>query len=142
MPHVRALALAVIRRPGTGELFVDEIVEPGTGRTFHRPAGGGIDFGETARRTVERELVEEYGLVVTAGRQLGALENLFTYAGRPGHYVALVLEAQLTDPADYAQDRRPCRDAPDVTGVWRSPDEQEIPLYPDGLAALLGAPRA
>lgn len=140
MPHVRALALAVIRRPGTGELFVDETVEPGTGRTFHRPAGGGIEFGETAQRTLERELDEEYGLRVTVGRRLGVLENLFTYAGRPGHEIALVHEAWLTDPADYAQDRRPCLDQPHVTGVWRSPDERTVPLYPDGLVDLTGAP--
>lgn len=138
MPHVRALALAVIRRPQTGELFVEEAVDPTTGQTFHRPAGGGIEFGEPARRTLERELLEEYALKITVGRQLGALENRFTFAGRPGHEIVLVFDAQLTDLADYEQDRRVCLDQPQIVGVWRSPDETEVPLYPVGLADLLG----
>lgn len=137
MTAVRALALAVIRRPGTGELFVDEVVEPGTGRTFHRPAGGGIEFGERAAETLVRELAEEYGLAIVVGRQLGALENHFTYAGRAGHEIALVLEAELADPAEHERDRRPCLDQPHITGVWRSATEEAIPLYPGGLADLL-----
>ncbi|WP_421734790.1 NUDIX domain-containing protein [Cellulomonas sp.] len=137
MPSVRALALAVIRHPETGHLFVDEIVEPGTGRVFHRPAGGGIEFGETASHTLVRELEEEYGLVIVVGRQIGALENHFTYAGRVGHEIALVFEADLACPADSAETRRPCRDQPSVTGVWRSSTEDAIPLYPDGLRHLL-----
>ena len=139
VPSIRPIALAVIRRPGTGELFVDEAVDPGTGRIFHRPAGGGIEFGETASRTLERELLEEYALEITVGRQLGALESHFTYAGRPGHEIVLVHEARLAHPADYEQARRACLDQPHVVGVWRSPDEQTIPLYPGGLADLLEA---
>jgi len=137
VPRVRALALAVIRRPGTGQLFVDEMVEPGTGQVFHRPAGGGIEFGERAAQTLERELLEEYALAITVGRQLGVLESHFTYAGRAGHEIVLVHEARLTDPADYEPERRPCLDQPHVCGVWRSPQETAIPLYPAGLAGLL-----
>ncbi len=129
----------MIRRPETRQLFVDEVVEPRTGRTFHRPAGGGIEFGERASRTLEREFLEEYGLAITVGRHLGALENLFTYAGQPGHEIVLVFDAQLVHPADYERDRIACLDQPNVTGVWRSPAEPAIPLYPDALAGLLGA---
>lgn len=117
---------------------MDESVEPGTGQRFHRPAGGGIEFGERAAQTLQRELREEYALDITVGRQLGVLESHFTYAGRAGHEIVLVHEAQLTDPADYAPERRRCLDQPQVSGVWRSPHEQEIPLYPAGLADLLG----
>ncbi|UZN03365.1 NUDIX hydrolase [Cellulomonas sp. S1-8] len=138
VPLVRALALAVIRRPGTSQIFVDEVVEPTTGLTFHRPAGGGIEFGEAASQTVVRELQEEYGLAITVGRQLGVLENLFTYDGRPGHEIVLVFEAELAHAGDYAAERRPCLDQPLVTGVWRSLSEDAVPLYPDGLAALIG----
>lgn len=137
MPHVRALALAVIRRPSTGEIFVDEIVEPGTGRTFHRPAGGGIEFGERAAATLVRELDEEYGLAVDVGPLLGALENHFTYDGRTGHEIVLVHEVTLADAADYSRDRRPCLDQPHITGVWRTVDDATVPLYPEGLVGLL-----
>lgn len=129
----------MIRHPETGQLFVDEIVESGTSRTFHRPAGGGIEFGEPASQTLVRELEEEYELAIVVGRQIGALENHFTYAGRVGHEIALVFEATLSHPADYEQGRRPCLDQPHITGVWRSTTEDAIPLYPSGLADLLEA---
>lgn len=137
MPEVRALAVAVIRRPGTGQLFVDEMVDPATGRTFHRLPGGGVEFGETARRTVERELTEEYGLAVTVGERVATVENLFTYDGRPGHEIVLVHEAVLTDPAGGEQERRPCLDQPHVVGVWRAVDEAVVPLYPAGTEELV-----
>lgn len=49
-----------------------------------------------------------------------------------------MFDAQLTDLAEYDQDRRVCLDQPQIVGVWRSPDKTEVPLYPAGLANLLG----
>ncbi len=94
MPDVRAIALAVIRRPDTGEIAVDEVVKPGTGRTFHRPAGGGIEFGERASDTLVCRFREEYGLEFTVGRRDGVLENHFTHADDVGHEIVLVFEAR------------------------------------------------
>ena len=139
MPTIRAIALAVIRRPQTGEIFVDEITEPGTGRVFHRPAGGGIEFGERASEALVRELQEEYALAIAVGPLLGTLENLFTYAGRAGHEIALVHQAVLTDATAYHADRRPCLDQAHIRGVWRSPADTIVPLYPDGLLELIDA---
>jgi ADP-ribose pyrophosphatase YjhB (NUDIX family) len=139
VPRVRAIALAVIRRPGTDEIFVDEIVDPATGRLFHRPAGGGIEFGERASETLIRELADEYAFTIRVGRLLGALENHFTYAGDVGHEIVLVHEATLTRPADYAEDRRPCLDQPHITGVWRSLADGDTPLYPAGLVDIIRA---
>lgn len=130
--------MAVIRRPGTSQIFVDEIVDPSTGRVAHRPAGGGIEFGELAADTVTRELREEYGLAVTVVRRLGVLENLFTYDGLPGHEIVLVLEAELCRATDYRPESRPCVDRPGVVGTWRSLLETAIPLYPAGLTDLIG----
>ncbi|QWC15812.1 NUDIX domain-containing protein [Cellulomonas dongxiuzhuiae] len=137
MPSIRVIALAVIRHPDTGALFVDETVDPLTGLLFHRPAGGGVEFGERAADALVRELDEEYGLAVVVGQRLGVLENHFTFAGRAGHEIALVFEVTLADAADDAPDRRPCRDQPHVTGVWRSSSEDAVPLYPEGLSRLV-----
>lgn len=137
MPQLRPLAVAVIRHPGTGAIFVDETTEPSTGRVYHRAVGGGIEFGERAAQTLVRELDEEYGLQVRVGVQLGALENVFVYDGRPRHEVVLVHEAAFATPEDYSIERVPCRDAADTVGTWRPREGSPYPLYPDGLEDLM-----
>ena len=85
MPSPRVCALAVIRHAHTGALFVNEFVDPADGVTFHRPCGGGVDWGETAADAVVREFGEEFGLAIEVGRRIAVIENIFTYAARPGH---------------------------------------------------------
>jgi len=43
--------------------------------------GGHVEFMETARAGLEREITEELGLASTAGRFLGAVEHSFTQKG-------------------------------------------------------------
>ncbi len=50
-PHIRALAIGVIRRGD--ELLVYEGHDASKNKTFYRPLGGGIDFGEPAVALVE-----------------------------------------------------------------------------------------
>lgn len=119
----------------TGALFVDEVIEPASGRTYHRASGGGIEFGERAAHTLVRELAEEYGLEIVVGEQLGVLESLFVLDGNPGHEIVVVHEARFAKSDDYDLERVPCRDAPQV-GTWRPCQGSPYPLYPDGLEAL------
>ena len=137
MPQPRPLAVAVIRHPRTGAIFVDETTEPGTGRVYHRAVGGGIEFGERAAQTLVRELSEEYGLQITVGARLGVLESLFVYDGRAGHEVVLVHEAEFAASEDYSIERVPCRDDSDTIGTWRPRDGSPYPLYPDGFDDLV-----
>jgi 8-oxo-dGTP diphosphatase len=44
--------------------------------------GGHTDFGETARLSLEREIVEEIGVASTAGGFLGAVEHSFVQKGK------------------------------------------------------------
>jgi ADP-ribose pyrophosphatase YjhB (NUDIX family) len=97
VPDVRPIAIAVIRHPATRALLVQEGVGPESGRIFHRPPGGGIEFQELACDTIARELDEEFGLGVRVGSRIGILENLFVYGGRPGHEIVLVHEAEVID---------------------------------------------
>ncbi|MCB2177671.1 MAG: NUDIX domain-containing protein [Actinomycetales bacterium] len=135
MPQPRALAVAVIRHPVTGAIFVDEESEPAAGRTYHRASGGGIEFGEHAAQTLVREFAEEYGLEIVVGGKLGVLENLFVLDGEPGHEIVVVHEARFADPEDYDRVPIPCRDAPHI-GTWRPREGSPYPLYPDGLETL------
>ena len=141
VPTPRVSALAVIRHPQTGALFVNEFIDPVDGVTFHRPCGGGVDWGETAAAAVVREFAEEFGLAIEVGRRIAVIENIFTYAARPGHEVLFFFEARFADPAAYLVERRDCLDHPGEYALWRDPalTHEQVPLYPLGLAEALAA---
>ena len=137
---VRAIAIGVIR--DRDRLFVAEGHDAVTGETFYRPLGGSIEFGETGAEAVEREFVEESGLPVTRPTYIGALENLFTNDGRPGHEIVLVYETDFQDERVLDMEAVTCREENGVpfTARWmplaafRAGD---VPVYPDGLLDIL-----
>ncbi len=67
MGSIRVIAIAVIARPTDGALLVYDGYDSVKRELYHRPLGGGIEFGETAEAAVRRELHEEIG-VELAGR--------------------------------------------------------------------------
>ena len=63
--------------------------------------GGHIEFGETGREALVREMKEETGLDATCGAFLGVTENKFLQHGKPHAEINLVyaLELATTDVA-------------------------------------------
>lgn len=59
------------------------------GRTTYLP-GGHIEFGETGREALVREMLEETGVAASAGRFLGVVENKFLQHGKPHAEINLV----------------------------------------------------
>ncbi|WP_281965488.1 NUDIX domain-containing protein [Serinicoccus marinus] len=136
--HIRVLSLALIRHPGTGALFVTEYLDPARDETLHRPAGGGIEFGETSEQALRREFREEFGAELEVGERLGVIENIFVFNGRPGHEYIVVHDATFTDRAMLGAGPFPVLDAPSDVGVWRPATGVDLPrLVPDALADLL-----
>ena len=140
---IRPLALAVIRSSDRILVFRGE--DPVKAEVFYRPLGGGIEFGETGETAVRREIREEIGAELVNIRPLGALENIFTYKGGPGHEIILLFEADLLDGAIYQVEQfeglEANGDALFVTWKplvdFRGGDR----LYPEGLLPLLDANR-
>lgn len=59
--------------------------------------GGHIEFGETGREALIREMVEETGLVVKTGRFMGVMENSFLQHGKPHAEINLVYELLIEE---------------------------------------------
>ena len=68
------------------------------GATTYLP-GGHVEFGETGRQALVREIREEMGLESTAGAFLGVVENSFLQHGKPHAEVNLVYRLTLSPPA-------------------------------------------
>jgi 8-oxo-dGTP pyrophosphatase MutT (NUDIX family) len=137
---VRAIAIGVIR--DRDRVFVAEGHDLVTGETFYRPLGGSIEFGETGAETVQREFKEESELTVSRPTYIGALENLFTNDGRPGHEIVLVYETAFEDAGVLDKDAVACREETGMpfTARWvplSTFRSGGAPLYPDGLLEMI-----
>jgi 8-oxo-dGTP pyrophosphatase MutT (NUDIX family) len=136
---IRPIAICVCRHGD--RILVAEAHDTVKGRTFYRPLGGTIEFGERGEDAVRREFREEIGADLLEVRYLGMLENIFTYEGLPGHEIVLVYGGLLSDPALYDKERL----AGDEMGmpfeaVWKRLEEfgpGKPPVYPEGLLEML-----
>lgn len=100
--------------------------------------GGHIEFGETGRAALVREVKEELGVDSSTGSFLGVLENSFIQNGRPHAEVNLVYELKLADGVD-ADGLKSCEDW--IEFVWQDMDDLESAnLLPEGFRALSGWP--
>lgn len=68
------------------------------GKTAYLP-GGHIEFGETGRAALCREIKEELGLEAKVGAFMGVVENTFQQHGKPHAEINLVYELSLGDEA-------------------------------------------
>ena len=64
------------------------------GKSTYLP-GGHIEFGETGRQALVREVKEELGVESSTGAFLGAVENSFLQHGRPHAEINLVYELNI-----------------------------------------------
>ncbi len=60
--------------------------------------GGHIEFGETGREALVREIREELGMEAKAGGFLGVVENSFMQHGKPHAEINLVYELSFPSP--------------------------------------------
>ncbi|PSQ19031.1 NUDIX hydrolase [Halobacteriales archaeon QS_9_67_17] len=110
---------------------------------FYRPIGGGIEFGEHSHEAVVREFREETGYEVEPVELLGVAENVYEFAGTPGHEVSFVYEVAFVADDPYQRERLTVDEASDEetrTATWHTPADLRSgpePCYPTGLFDLL-----
>ena len=143
--RIRPLAICVFRHED--RILVAEGYDSVKSQGFYRPLGGAIEFGEPSAETVCRELMEEINVDVDREslKYLGALENIFTFNGNPGHEIVLVYDGALKEPELYDQSFFLGKEANDegIRAVWKKLDdfgEGKSVLYPTGLLEMLVTP--
>ena len=143
MNQIRPLAICLFHNKN--RILVAEGYNAIKGETFYRPLGGGIEFGERSEETICRELMEEIGVELKQDtlKYLGAVENIFTFNGIPGHEIVLVYDGALEDSRLYDQAVIIGKEAngEEIRAMWKNLDEFGVGkfiLYPDGLLEMLG----
>lgn len=142
MNQIRPIAICIFRH--NDHILVAEGYDPVKNEYFYRPLGGGIEFGETSRDTIRREMMEEIHVEVERQslKYLGTVENIFHFNGAVGHEIVFIYDGVLKDAALYEQALIRGKEAngDDICAVWKSLDdfgEGKLILYPTGLVELL-----
>lgn len=131
------LALALLRNT-KGQLLLHKSYDSSKKETFYRPLGGGIEFHETGRVAIEREIDEELGLKISVKNLVATFENIFTYEGKRGHEIVMLFDAEFSNLKDYERNEIDIVESGRVIAkaVWRSVEEirsEGAKLYPLGI---------
>lgn len=128
-PNADRSAHAVSRNPPTAE----------NPDGYHRLVGGSVEFGETHRDAIRREVREELGAAIHELTFLAVVENIFRIDGEPGHEIVFVYTGRL-DPAP-AERGATLTEIDGTTSpvVWRPVDDatEPLPLYPSAVVPLV-----
>lgn len=134
----RPVSLAVIRHPDDGKILAVCFHRNDTGEPYYRPAGGGIDYGETSRAAVQREIWEELGALVEPQRLLTVAENIYAdEKGKIAHQIMFLWEVTFVDSSLYhrevftVDDEHTVREAHWVSGADLA--ARGINLFPNAL---------
>jgi len=137
--RIRPLVLGVLLHEQ--RILVTEYEDHVKGERFYRPPGGGIRFGERSEDALRREIQEELGSPISNVHYLGAIENIFSYNGQPGHEIVLLYQADLDDPALYQTDVLQAAEGDKPLKMLWKPLADFVTgrahLYPSGLLELL-----
>jgi ADP-ribose pyrophosphatase YjhB (NUDIX family) len=125
-----------------GYLFILEGYDEVKRETFYRPLGGGIEFWETSRYAVIREIKEEICTEIDKLYYVGTIESIFIHRGERMHEIVQVYEGKFVDPAMNDLNRVIIgnEEGTPFKAMWLQLDafhREELILYPSGLLELI-----
>ena len=96
---------------------------------------GSIEFGETAKEAIIRELMEEYDLKIDVQELAVVNEHIFEWNNEKGHYCTLIhwgtVKERVTNEIRH-------KEYEDIILIWKSIEElKEKPTYPEGIVSYL-----
>lgn len=106
---------------------------------FHRLIGGSVEFGETHREAIEREVQEELAAVIRDLRYLDVVENIFRMNGAVGHEVVFVYTGRLDPEPEPTGGTLTEADGSILPVVWRPfyDANEPLPLFPAAAARVV-----
>ncbi|MBP3970314.1 NUDIX domain-containing protein [Bacillus cereus] len=111
------------------------LVQCDLNETFYRFPGGSIEFGETAKEAIMRELMEEYDLKIDIQELAVLNEDIFEWNNEKGHYCTLIhwgtVKERVINGIRHKEHQ-------DIKLVWKSIEELKTkPTYPEGILSYL-----
>ena len=141
--RIRPIAICLFRNGN--RILVSEGFDTVKQNYYYRPLGGGIEYGESSKAAVAREIGEELGVKIENVQLLDVLENIFIYEGQQGHEIVFVFDADFADKSLYKLDEIDgYEQEANVTfkAIWKSLNEIEKSggrLVPENLEKLLNS---
>ena len=102
---------------------------------FYRFPGGFIEFGETAKEAIMRELMEEYVLKIDVQELAVVNEHIFEWNNEKGHHCTLMhwgaVQEMITNEIRHKEHEN-------IILIWKSIEELKMKsTYPEGIVDYL-----
>jgi ADP-ribose pyrophosphatase YjhB (NUDIX family) len=111
------------------------LVQCDENKSFYRFPGGSIEFGETSKEAIMRELMEEYDLKVDVQELAIVNEHIFEWNNEKGHHCTLIhwgtVEEIITNEIRH-------KEHANIILIWKGIEELKTkPTYPEGIVSHL-----
>lgn len=117
-----------------GKVLVSKGFDRVKNEHFYRVLGGSVNFFETGKAGVRREIQEELHSEIENLKLVDVIENLFTYEGSKGHEIVFLYSGDLSRKELYEQNPiHIIEDTYEFDAEWIATSDVlagKIPLYP------------
>lgn len=92
-------AMCLIKR--NGKTLLNRGFDQAKNEIFYRLVGGTVEFGETGKKAIKREIKEELNSQLINLKFIKIIENIFVFNGQKGHEIVFIYKGDLTNKKIY-----------------------------------------